>query len=84
MNPNNPPAFPCKQEIVVQDATGADSAKFIINHEGMSLRDYFAAKAMQGMMSSSNAYFKDWSPNSYTEEAYRISDAMLSKRKEAV
>ncbi len=38
------PAFP------QNDAT----VNRINNHDGMSLRDYFAAKAMQAMMSNSN------------------------------
>jgi hypoxanthine phosphoribosyltransferase len=49
--------------------------------EGMTLRDYFAAKAIQAMVSSmypkdSNHYDNKW----YAENAYRIADAMLKAR----
>ena len=43
---------------------------------GMSLRDYFAAKAMQSMVSYKN-------PDEIPEAAYRIADAMLEARREA-
>jgi len=44
---------------------------------GMDLRDYFAAKAMQGFMGSS------WNVKSFEEmasKAYQLSDAMLKAR----
>ena len=45
---------------------------------GMSLRDYFAAKAMQGLLS------KDLKPDVENEElaevAYAIADAMIKER----
>jgi hypothetical protein len=45
--------------------------------EELTLRDYFAAKALQGMLSDSNLQ------GEYTEfalRAYRIADAMLKER----
>lgn len=57
--------------------------------EGMSLRDYFAAKAMQGMCvkgfipdrdRDGNLLEVDWSVDGYAKEAYRIADAMLKAR----
>jgi hypothetical protein len=45
--------------------------------EGMSLRDYFAAKAMQGLLTN----FK-YDENGYAQSAYRIADAMLAAREE--
>jgi hypothetical protein len=44
---------------------------------GMTLRDYFAAKAMQGMLSDQQ---RDGSFLEYAEDAYRFSDAMLKAR----
>ena len=45
--------------------------------DGMTLRDYFAAKAMQGLMASTiNATQKD-----YAVYAYTVADAMLEARK---
>ena len=46
---------------------------------GMTLRDYFAAKAMQGFMGSS------WNVKSFEEmasKAYELADAMLKAREE--
>lgn len=43
--------------------------------DGMTLRDYFAAKAMQGMMANGEA-----NPFSITEAAYIIADCMLKAR----
>lgn len=48
---------------------------------GMTLRDYFAAKAMQGIFASGNL------PNSVTDEklaatAYEVADAMLKAREQ--
>ena len=42
--------------------------------EGMTLRDYFAAKAMQGLIVS---YPVSWD---YAKEAYKIADAMMKAR----
>ncbi|HHS9967651.1 TPA: hypothetical protein ACTW6G_002929 [Raoultella ornithinolytica] len=45
--------------------------------EGMTLRDYFAAKAMQGRLSN-----PDWlcSDERTAIDAYRVADAMLKAR----
>ncbi len=52
--------------------------------DGMSLRDYFAAKALQGFLSN-HAFFTDARqvPDgfSFTKEAYKYADAMLEARK---
>ena len=59
----NKPAFP----IVETNQTSSIEA-------GMTLRDYFAAKAMQGLIVS---YPVSWD---YAKEAYKIADAMLKAR----
>ena len=51
-------------------------------HNGMSLRDYFAAKVMQGMFASET---EDWHcPSDYfkyrADAAYGMADAMLAAR----
>lgn len=43
---------------------------------GMTLRDYFAAKAMHALLMTG-----DWTGDSLTSEAYRFADAMLAARK---
>jgi len=47
--------------------------------EGMDLRDYFAAKAMQGMMAD---HTRDNYVEEIAEHAYKIADAMVKVRKE--
>jgi hypothetical protein len=47
---------------------------------GMSLRDYFAAKAMQGVLASGN--LPKFTPDlDVAECSYRLADAMLEARK---
>ncbi len=48
--------------------------------EGMTLRDYFAAKAMQGF-SASHEYYT-WSFHKLAQAAYEQADAMLEARKQ--
>lgn len=65
-----------------------------ISGGGMSLRDYFAAKAMQGMMvglggecygdraekSLSVEEWQEWCATAIAKQSYRIADAMLRVR----
>lgn len=46
---------------------------------GMTLRDYFAAKAMQAMLADPST--PDVSPGTVSEWSYRHADAMLEARK---
>ena len=64
---NNPPAFPTKNYQGIQPiATGYS--------EGMTLRDYFAAKAMQEFIGVLNL-------TDGTRQAYVWADAMIKARK---
>jgi hypothetical protein len=45
---------------------------------GMDLRDYFAAKAMQGIVS--RGILKEVPLELYAENAYRMADAMMKAR----
>ena len=58
---NNIPAFP------------APAGVSHITEQGMTLRDYFAAKAMQGMM----VEVHDPDCNYIAEVSYRMADAMM-------
>ena len=49
---------------------------------GMSLRDYFAAKIMQGIVSNSDIDTCDDRAIYYIKESYKIADEMLKARKE--
>ena len=63
----NTPAFPQTNDRVVASIS-------IANSQGMTLRDYFAAKAMQTLVSK-HSHEGDVSRN-----AYKIADAMLKAR----
>jgi hypothetical protein len=71
---NNPPAFP---------AMHFDLAD---NEHGMTLRDYFAAKAMQVLMTETDGINDDkpgsprWQSSEVAELAYEQADAMLQEK----
>lgn len=50
----------------------------VTNEKGMDLRDYFAAMALQGLLSDSNVR-QSW--DKFAESAYEIADAMMEARK---
>lgn len=65
------PAFP------VTLATGQSYIGHAVS-DGMTLRDYFAAKAMQGLLASPT---DPASAKTAAEFSYRVADAMLEARK---
>ena len=65
------PAFPC-------DLTAYDE-EVVKNFQGMTLRDYFAAKAMQAMLAHPNSK-ETAPPQTYASAAYCMADAMLKAR----
>ena len=71
---NGGPAFP-RSESLYPDGTVSDPGAY-----GMTLRDYFAAKAMASFLIA-NPLQKSVCPMSdYAEDAYKIADAMLEAR----
>jgi hypothetical protein len=60
------PAFPCHP--------GIENPLY----DGMTLRDFFAIKALQGICASGSA--SEWSNDRLSAEAYEIADAMLKAR----
>jgi hypothetical protein len=66
------PAFP-------QSSVEQLASKF--NVQGMTMRDYFAAKAMQGYLGSPE-WLREVSPQGTAEAAYRVADAMLKAREQ--
>jgi len=64
---DNPPAFP------VSFKWGNELSQY----NGMTLRDYFAAKAMQGIVNNSDAFWAGAAPL-----AYQYADAMMKVRSE--
>ncbi|EMK0352785.1 hypothetical protein V8J08_005097 [Citrobacter amalonaticus] len=52
---------------------------YIIDNHGMTLRDYFAAKFMQGICANPDKLYDD---EPLAKEAYAMADAMLKAREE--
>jgi hypothetical protein len=50
------------------------------DHPGMSLRDYFAAKAMPGILVA--PWAEDWTFGRCAEAAFKVADAMLKAREQ--
>ena len=50
-------------------------------YEGMTLRDYFAAKAMQGLLANSETN-RSWGVNENAKYAYEQANAMLKAKGE--
>lgn len=75
----NEPAFP--RPMVYVPCEGVENGQ-----DGMTLRDYFAAKAMQGCLAYSHCdpstgnWQENSSPESVAKYAYEIADAMLKER----
>ena len=61
---NHEPAFPQQTDLK-------------LSYTGMTLRDYFAAKALQGLLSNRNA---EAAIDEFAVKAYRMADAMLKER----
>ena len=76
---NNPPAFPGKQKALLIKSEHSDIAKeYEIDQNGMTLRDYFAAKALQGICSSRPGNLMTCAR--IAAEAYDLANAMLKAR----
>jgi len=75
----NPSAFPTG---IITDGKG----KIIGGSNGMTLRDYFAAQAMQGLMHNYHPCdfleHKGWIED-ISMASYQLADAMLAAREEA-
>lgn len=63
------PAFPLKGPVMTSD------------NEGMTLRDYFAAKAMQSILSNLSQGIRPQDCIAVAEDSYFIADRMLKARK---
>lgn len=66
---NGGPAFPCEN---IRTPNGG-----VIVSDGMTLRDYFAAKAMQGLLACPGT---DANARTVAKAAYIVADAMLHAR----
>jgi hypothetical protein len=73
---NNPPAFPYVAEIM--QIHGNSAVVKNLTQNGMSLRDYFAAKAMQSFLVDQCHDAGQWDLEA--KAAYKVADAMLEAR----
>jgi hypothetical protein len=67
---NNPPAFPIPRHTRHFD----NSQGAYMQDDGMTLRDYFAAKAMQALIDNDGLF------SEIPTQAYALADAMLKAR----
>ena len=56
--------------------------EYFSGYDGMTLRDYFAAKAMQAEVQSCDVYLSHDAINIIVARSYRVADAMLKAREE--
>lgn len=68
MSNHNPPAFP----------VAPDGGSRVVY--GMSLRDYFAAKALEGMLANPDRVGNSIKFEGWAKQAYHFADAMLTER----
>jgi len=68
----NQPAFPVNPDVLINDDT---------LWQGMTLRDYFAAKAMQALIQVYEKDSRDGFVYDCVDSAYFFADVMLEERK---
>jgi hypothetical protein len=71
---NNHPAFP------VQAYPGDAANPKVRPNTGMSMRDYFAAQALNGMLANSEEFGDAVPPEDVADFAYNIANSMLERR----
>ncbi len=82
MTPTNESSKPDDGGPAFPDPGRAQSVKQreLLGNTGLSLRDYFAAKAMQGLLCANSVYATSRYSDELSERAYQIADAMLKAR----
>ncbi|NOV25934.1 hypothetical protein E5S69_20745 [Cupriavidus necator] len=80
------PAFPCEE---LHDQT--PPYRHLLAHQGMTLRDYFAAKALVGLFSmeanprvgeTCEPFHIDKHCDAMAQHAYKLADAMIAAREQ--
>lgn len=78
------PAFPQPNHIVEHDSQGRVEARNWMQDSGMTLRDWFAGMALQGLLSANpqcpDAVSEENVDSVIAREAYRSADAMIAER----
>ena len=78
---NGGPAFPRPASLDTADGTLQDGDQIVTEQDGMTLRDYFAAKAMAAMIASDvSERMGDKDQAMIAAVAYQQADAMISAR----
>ena len=79
---NDGPAFPSKVISGVEYVEGSGNKRVYDELPGMTLRDYFAAKALTGVlyMVAHGVHDPADSAKGYAVEAYKLADEMLQER----
>jgi hypothetical protein len=80
---NGGPAFPAQVDNNTDEEVEGFLDEVVMpgarhQYSGMTLRDYFAAKAVQGMLACSNQ--PQSGADMFARDAYSIADAMLAER----
>ena len=75
---NNPPAFPHVADIL--QIAGNSAVVKTLTQNGMTLRDYFAAKAMQAAITGCATRGEVGLYSNWANLAYEMADAMLKAR----
>jgi hypothetical protein len=78
---NNSPAFPHVADIL--QIAGNSAVVKTLTQNGMSLRDYMAAKAMQALLRQYPNHLMNSPASEVASDAYSMADAMLAAREEA-
>jgi hypothetical protein len=71
---NNHPAFP------VQAYAGDANSPKVRPNSGMGMRDWFAGRALEGILANPEDEAMDASPEEIAQLAYKFADAMLEER----
>lgn len=74
------PAFPMARVTVLAE-DGTPNEACAVSHDGMTLRDYFAAKAMQSLLTTIDEFPDERWRAGVAMDAYMMADAMLAARK---
>jgi hypothetical protein len=72
------PAFPTFEMVTVYSESKQQHVEQPYALSGMSLRDYFAAKALAGCMAQSAT--SPHTPDTWARVCYQMADAMLAER----
>lgn len=76
------PVHPCRIPILGATHLNDEPAPTTMN-TGLSIRDYFAAQAMQGLLAAKAGPLMVVVVENLANDAYTVADAMLSARKQS-